>query len=163
MKRKKSWVPMGRTAMRLVVLFVALTTASFAQNVSLSSGTLTFSNQVKGTTSAIKNVTLTNTDPETALTLASIAASGDFIQTNTCGTSVAPGGNCTISVQFAPNTGGTIEGSVNIIDDAPGSPQLIDLVGSGIAQTTISPSSLRFGTLSIGSTSPAKTVKLTNK
>jgi len=162
MKRKKIWVPMGRTAMRLVVLFVALTTASFAQNVSLSSGTLTFSNQVKGTTSAIKNVTLTNTDPETALTLASIAASGDFIQTNTCGTSVAPGGNCTISVQFAPNTGGTIEGSVNIIDDAPGSPQLIDLVGSGIAQTTISPSSLSFGTVSIGSTSPVKTVKLTN-
>jgi 6-phosphogluconolactonase (cycloisomerase 2 family) len=133
-----------------------------AQNVSLSSGKLTFSNQVKGTTSAIKNVTLTNTDPETALTLKSIAASGDFIQTHTCGTSVAPSGNCTISVQFAPNTVGTIEGSVNIVDDAPGSPQLIELVGSGIAQTTVSPSSLSFGTVSIGSTSPVKTVKLTN-
>jgi 6-phosphogluconolactonase (cycloisomerase 2 family) len=152
----------GRVILVLTFLGLLFAGSASAQNVSLSSGKLTFSNQVKGTTSSIKNVTLTNTDPETVLTLASIAASGDFIQTHSCGTSVAPGGNCTISVQFAPNTIGTIEGSVKIVDDAPGSPQLIDLVGSGIAQTTVSPSSLSFGTVSIGSTSPVKTVKLTN-
>lgn len=148
----------------LVSIFLGLLFAgsASAQNVSLSSGKLTFSNQVNGTTSAIKTVTLTNTDTETALTLASITASGDFIPTNTCGTSVPAGGKCTISVQFAPKTTGTIDGSVSIVDDAPGSPQLIDLAGTGIAQASVSPSSLSFGTVPIGSTSAVKPVKLTN-
>lgn len=152
----------GRVVLVSVFLGLLFASSAGAQNVSLSSGNLRFSNQVIGTTSAVKNVKLTNTDTLTALSVTTIAASGDFIQTNTCGTSVPPGGNCTISVQFSPTAAGTIDGSVNIVDDAPGSPQLIDLAGTGIAQTTVSPSSLSFGTVPIGSTSAVKPVKLTN-
>lgn len=48
---------------------VALTTAGFAQTVKLSTTTLTLSAQMMGTTSAAKNVTLTNTDNVTPLAI----------------------------------------------------------------------------------------------
>ena len=38
----------------------------------------------------------------TALTITSIAVSGDFAETNNCGSSVAAGGSCTINVTFTP-------------------------------------------------------------
>jgi hypothetical protein len=37
-----------------------------------------------------------------AAAVSSITATGDFSQTNTCGTSIAAGGSCTVSVTFTP-------------------------------------------------------------
>src|SRR5258708_27147400 len=68
-----------------------------------SRSSLSFGNQGVGTSSAAQVVTLTNTGTAT-LTITSIAASGDFSQTNTCGASVAPAANCTISVIFNPTS-----------------------------------------------------------
>src|SRR5437764_375800 len=92
------------------LLFVLVGAAS-AQTVSLSATSLTFGNQVLGTTSKAKIVTLTNTGTA-ILTISSIVASGDFAQTNTCGTAVGPGAKCTISVTFKPTAVGTRTGSV---------------------------------------------------
>ncbi len=76
-------------------------------NLSLSSGSLTYANQNVGTTSAAQSVTLNNTGTA-ALTITSIGVTGtnagDFAQTNTCGASVAAGGNCSISVTFTPRS-----------------------------------------------------------
>lgn len=136
--------------------------SAWAQDASLLPASLTFSNQTVGTTSGVQNLTLTNTDEANVLAITSILASGDFTETNSCGSSVAAGGSCTISVKFAPTAAGTIEGSVSISDNAPFSPQVVGLMGTGIAQETVSPASVNFGTVTLGQTSAAKTVKLTN-
>jgi hypothetical protein len=91
---------------------------------------LHFKKQVVGTTSAPQNVTLTNTGT-TPLTISSMKATGQFGMTSTCGTSVAPGANCTISVTFSPKTKGAKSGTVTIHDSASSKPQVIELSGTG--------------------------------
>ena len=99
-------------------------------SVSLSSTSLTFASQLVGSTSAAQTVTLNNTG-NAALSVTSIAASGDYAQTNTCGTSVAAGANCTISVTFTPTATGTRTGAITITDNASGSPHIVSLTGTG--------------------------------
>lgn len=101
-----------------------------APAVTLSPAALTFSSQAVGSTSGAQTVALTNTG-NAVLNLTSITASGDFSETNTCGTSVAAGSSCTISVTFAPTTGGALTGTITITDNANNSPQTIALSGSG--------------------------------
>src|SRR6185295_11480707 len=57
-------------------------------SATLSPTTLSFGNQNVGTTSAAKTLTLTNNGPG-AMTISSVALTGDFSQTNNCGTSLA--------------------------------------------------------------------------
>lgn len=97
---------------------------------SLSSSLLTFPSQWVGTTSATQNLTLTNTG-SAPLTTSSIVTNGDFAQTNACGTSVAAGASCTISVTFTPTATGARSAMVTITDNATGSPQTVALSGTG--------------------------------
>jgi hypothetical protein len=83
-----------------------------------------------GTTSRSQSVTLSNTGNAT-LNINSIAASGDFSQTSTCGSSVAAGSSCKISVKFTPTAIGTRTGTITITDNAAGSPHIISLTGTG--------------------------------
>jgi hypothetical protein len=102
--------------------------------VKLNPGSLAFGPQQVGTTSANKNVVLTNTGTAvlnvTGITVKG-ANAGDFIQTNNCGTSVAAGASCTIRVKFAPTAQGNRSASVAISDDGGGSPQTVPLTGTG--------------------------------
>jgi hypothetical protein len=106
---------------------------------SLSTTSLTFSQQNVGSTSAAQSVTLTNTGNAT-LSITSIGLagtnSGDFSQTNTCGSSVTAGANCSISVNFTPTATGSRNASVPITDNASGSPQTISLSGTGVQPST---------------------------
>jgi Abnormal spindle-like microcephaly-assoc'd, ASPM-SPD-2-Hydin/Beta-propeller repeat len=101
---------------------------------------LTFPAQLVTTPSATMPVTLTNNGNAT-LNIASIAASGDFSQSNTCGTSVAAGMTCTITVTFTPTTAGNRTGTISVSDDANGSPQTIPLSGTGTDFTITAPAS----------------------
>jgi hypothetical protein len=121
---------------------------------------LAFAAQLLGTTSASKSVTLKN-NGTTAVTVSSVAASGNFAQTNTCST-LNPGATCKVTVTFAPTVSGAITGAITVIDNAPDSPQVISVTGTGNTPLSIAPPSLAFGTVTVGSTSPAKTVTLTN-
>jgi hypothetical protein len=58
-------------------------------------------------------------------------AAVDFAETNDCGTSVAPGASCGISVTFTPRAIGLARGWLAISDDGGGSPQLVSLSGDG--------------------------------
>ena len=98
--------------------------------VSLSSKTFTFPGQWVGTTSAAQNLIVTNTG-SAPLTISSVATNGDFAQTNACGTSVAAGASCTITVTFTPTTAGTRSAMVTITDNATGSPHTVALSGTG--------------------------------
>lgn len=123
---------------------------------------LSFSPQLVGTTSAAKTVTLTNTSAS-SVTMNLITASGDYaIVSNNCGSSLAAGGNCTVKVTFMPAVGGVTPGSLSISDSAPDSPQTVALTGNGSLPLTISPATLAFGTVNVGTTSASKTVTITN-
>lgn len=110
----------------------------------ISPASVTFASQVVGTTSAAQALTLTNSGDE-VLSISSIAVSGDFSQTNTCGSSLSAGSNCTVSVTFTPKAGGAQSGMLTVTDSAPSSPQTVALSGTGadftIAAATGSPTS----------------------
>ena len=112
---------------------VTLTGVGVAQAV-VSPKSLAFAAQSVGTTSAPKNVTLTNNLP-TPLAVSGItftgANPGDFAETNTCGTSVPAKSKCTIAVTFKPAATGTRQATMNIADNALGSPQTVSLSGTG--------------------------------
>ena len=99
-------------------------------SVSLSTKSLTFGDELQGTASQPLPVTLTNSGTAT-LTIASIAASANFAQTNNCGSTLAAGANCTINVTLTPNTTGSVSGTVSFTDNAAGSPQTVSLSGTG--------------------------------
>ena len=145
---------------------VSLSGTGTAASVTLSSNSLSFGNQAEGTTSTAQSVTLTNGGNAT-LSITSVGIAGtnasDFAQTNTCGSSVAAGGNCTISVTFKPSLASAETASISVADSASGSPQAVSLSGTGTAASvTLSSSSLSFGNQAEGTTSTAQSVTLTN-
>jgi phospholipase C len=106
-------------------------TSVSAPAVKLSPTSLTFGQQVIGTVSAGQNVTLTNSGTA-LLNLTRIQASAGYAETNTCGKSVKAGKSCTITVTFAPTSAGTIAGTIQVFDNAKGSPQKVVLTGTAI-------------------------------
>jgi hypothetical protein len=146
---------------------VTLTGTGTASVVSLSVASLNFGNQAVNTTSASQTVTLTNTgNLSLAITSISItgANSGDFSQSNTCGSAVAAGGSCAITVTFTPSASGSRTASVSIADNATaGSPQVVSLAGTGTSGTVgFSATALTFGNQAVGTSSAAQVVTLTN-
>ena len=70
--------------------------STVSPNAHLSMTTLAFGNEVVGTTSQPLTLTLTNSGTA-GLSIANIAASANFDQTNNCGSTLASGTNCTPS------------------------------------------------------------------
>ena len=142
--------------------------ATAAPKVTLSATSLAFGNQPKGTTSAAKTVTLTNTGAAalTGITLALAGADvADFTETNNCPASLAVKAVCTITLAFKPAATGALSATVTIKDNAAGSPQSIALSGAGTAPAPIvelSAAGVAFGNQAKGTTSTTRTVTLTN-
>src|SRR5579871_259964 len=130
--------------------------------VTLSASSLGFGSVLVGS-QASKAVTLTN-NQSVALTGINITIIGSaaFTQVNTCGASLPALGSCTITVTFTPTVGGPQTGTVNISDSASNSPQTVALTGSGTLPVSLSPASLGFGNVAVGTTSPGKNITVTN-
>lgn len=113
---------------------VTLTGTGTQPVASLSVTSLNFGTVKYLTKSAVMNVTLTNTGTGT-LTINQTNITGTngpwFAQTNTCGTSVAVGASCTISVTATPKGRATGTGTLNVKDNAPNSPQIVTLTVTG--------------------------------
>jgi hypothetical protein len=103
--------------------------------LSVTPSSLTFASQNVGTTSAAQAVTVKNTGTASA-SISSITTSGDFAQTNNCGTSIAAGASCTANVTFTPTTAGTRTGSLTINSNATNPTATVSLSGSGVSSTT---------------------------
>jgi minor extracellular serine protease Vpr len=101
-----------------------------------SASTLVFPKTNVGAKSTAKILTLANTGVA-ALEIHSIAVSGSFTQSNSCGMKLAAGKRCDISVVFQPATSGTHSGELTLRDNAPDSPQSINLSGTGVEPEVI--------------------------
>lgn len=110
-----------------------------APSATLSTSSLSFSSENQGATSPAQSVMLTNSgNAPLSISAISLAGTnpGDFQQTNTCGSSVVAGGSCSVGVKFTPTATGSRSASLTISDNATGSPQLVNLMGTGVAPVT---------------------------
>jgi FG-GAP-like repeat/Cep192 domain 4 len=127
-------------------------------NALLMPKSLVFPLTVVSKSSAPMPVMLSNTGTAT-LNISSIAASAQFSQTNNCGTSLKALGSCTINVVFTPNHQGLQTGSLQVSDNAAGSPQNVSLSGQATF-FIVSPMSLDFGNVTVGTTSTPLTISI---
>ncbi len=135
--------------------------------VTLTPTSLSFGNQLVGTTSATQSVTVENTGTsDLTVTLVDLAVGTEYaIATEDCTTSspIAPSGTCTIDVEFSPTTTGLLTDDLQITSDAPTSVDTVPLDGTGIQpETQVTPGSLNFGSLAVGNSSVPQTVTVEN-
>ena len=143
---------------------ISLTVTGSAPTVTVSPTSLAFGTIVVGSTSNAKPVTLTNTGT-TTLNISSITTSGDFglsTSPKPCGSTLAAGKNCRITVTFTPTVLGARTGTLTINDNAVGSPQTVALSGTGGVQVKLTPVSGTFPGTKVGSSSVAKVFTLSN-
>lgn len=121
-----------------------------------------------GTTSAVQVFSIVNNGTQ-SLTINSISIVGtnptSFSQSNTCGASLSPDANCSVSITFNPTSAGTFTASLQVADNAAGSPQTLALSGTGVAplpSVSLSPGSLTFNQIAEGVTEGPQTVTVTN-
>jgi len=137
-----------------------VTLTGVGTNVTLNPTLLSFGTQQVFTSGAAQMATLTN-GGTTPISISSIQASGDFSQTNNCGSTLGAGGSCTITAVFLPTTTGTRYGTVTITDTDGASPHILNLTGTG-TQVTLNPNTLVFNSQAIGTVSASQPVVLTN-
>jgi hypothetical protein len=129
-------------------------------NLFPSTTSLAFGNQIVGVASSPQAVTITNNGGAT-LTISSVAASGDFSQTNSCSAPLPKNTTCVINVTYKPSAVGSSVGAITINDNAPGNPHSISLTGTGVSPVpavTLTPTSLSFGNQPIGVVSTPQSV-----
>jgi hypothetical protein len=98
---------------------------------------------------AMQQFILTNTGGGAPLTVSSIgfanSAVPGFSETNNCTTTLTQNQTCTITVQYAPTVTGSVSQTLDVVDNAIGTPQTVALTGVGVAPTaSLTPSSLNF-------------------
>jgi Bacterial Ig-like domain (group 3) len=103
---------------------------------------LLFASEIVGTLSPVQTVTVTNSGAS-ALTLSAITpSSASFVlaASGSCGSAfpinVPASSNCTLDFVFDPATVGLINGTVNVVNNAPGSPSVIEVSGTGLQDGT---------------------------
>jgi trimeric autotransporter adhesin len=113
--------------------------AAAAPQATLSPTSLSFSGTTVGTTSESQTITLSNPGTATlavsGITLAG-ASLADFAESSECGPSLAAGASCAISVSFTPSATGSATATLEVADNATGSPQMVSLSGLGNAEPT---------------------------
>ena len=133
--------------------------------IAFSPSSLVFPSTNVGASSAVKTITVSNPGTATLpITGIGITPTGNFTETSTCGSTLAVGSTCVISVTFSPKIAGTVTASVSVADGATGSPQTVALSGPavGLPAATLSATTVAFGNQAVGVVSAAKTVTLTN-
>lgn len=143
----------------------------FQPTVTVSPATVDFGSLATGVTSPIQTLTVTNSTPATVnITSISIAETGanvDFQHgTTTCIGALAAAATCTVDVTFAPIAAGTLTATLQVNDDAAGSPQTAALTGIATAPPAptadLSLSTLTFPATLSGTPSTSQTVTVTN-
>jgi len=123
------------------------------------------------TTGAARTATVTN-NGQADLKIGQVSASGtnaaDIVLGGTCsaGATVAPAASCSVTVALKPAALGPRSASVSIASNAPGGTATLSVGGVGIAlpapELTLSQPAIGFGLVSMGTTSIARSVTLSN-
>jgi hypothetical protein len=136
--------------------------ASAAGAIVLLPVALTFPSTVINATSALQNITISNTGAST-LTLQSPSITGDFrLTASTCGASLGSGLGCSVSIAFIPTASGTRSGLFSITDDAGTQTASLRGIGTSPATDALSPLALTFAAQQITTASAAQQITLTN-
>jgi HYDIN/CFA65/VesB-like, Ig-like domain/NHL repeat len=171
----------GLAGHRWAVLLALLLTSSVVPSnafcagvvLKITPGSQTFPAQifgVFGATSLAKTIKLSNRG-KSSITISSIEVDGanpaDFaIASNSCPTapsSLAGGRGCKVAITFSPTGLGVRQATLTIISEALGSPQTVNLRGTGkLGKLVRKPSKLSFGRVKAGTTN-ARAVTLKNK
>jgi hypothetical protein len=137
-------------------------------DVTLTPASHNFGNVAINTPSSAQTFTLRNNELAT-LSISGISVTSshasDFAQTGgTCGATLAGQSSCTIIVTLTPTALGAETGSLTVTDSAPSPYDTLtsSLSGTGVAQASVSPTSLTFSKQSVSTTSAAQTVTLRN-
>jgi hypothetical protein len=132
----------------------------------LSASSLAFGSQALNLASSAKSITLRNTGT-VALPITSLSFRGTnpllFTQTNNCGTSVATGASCTITIRFKPTTTGPKIADLGVAAGGGAGTKYVTVTGIGVRSIfSISPTALSFGNVARNATSTAKLVRISN-
>jgi hypothetical protein len=148
--------------------FVTKVSPQDAPSVALNPQQIDFGKEPLLSPSTPVAVMLTNVG-SAALNISSITASGDFQQTNNCGTSVPGGaGTCTIQITFDPKSVGQQTDQISITEPGSGSTtvtQAITVTGNGVlagGSLLFSPTTLTFAAQPLGTTSAPQSALLIN-
>src|ERR1039458_306265 len=86
----------------------------------LITGSISFPSTAVNTAAAAQTISLSNPG-SAALSISGITITGtnagDFTETNTCGTTLAAGDNCSISIVFTPAAVGNFTASLSVADN----------------------------------------------
>jgi 6-phosphogluconolactonase (cycloisomerase 2 family) len=147
------------------------TGASPQPAVTLAPGNLTFASTTQGSTSPPQAVTVTSAGTAT-LHISSVLPSGanpsDFQVASACSGAYPVDTSCVITVTFSPLGAGQRTANLIINDDAPNSPQSVQLTGTGAAPppgtpvVKLTPSSASFGAVTQGAAVAAQIITLTS-
>jgi hypothetical protein len=126
----------------------------------------TFPSQLGGGASSAPQPVIVANTGNAALTIASIAVtgdSGDFSWTGCQATTLQPGGTCTLQVTFTPTAAGVRTGTLTIDANVSCSNLAVALSGTGIAPpVTVDPTAISFGGEPVGATTAGWPVTVTN-
>jgi len=134
-------------------------------SVSASPSSLNFGNVTVGSTSSL-TVTVTNTGTAD-LVVSSVTLSGAGLSMSplTFPVTITAGSNRTVTVSFAPQSAGAVNGTATIASNASATPTVVSIQGTGVSQSvptlSLSPSPISFGSVIVGNTS-SKNLTLTN-
>jgi hypothetical protein len=143
---------------------VSVTGSGAQAALSLSQNAVTFNNVTTGTSNS-QPLQISNTGNATlTVSQASATGSGFSISGLALPASIASRQTASFTVVFAPQSAGSVTGTLSLVSNASSSPSTVSLAGSSTAAThtlSASASSLSFGSVNAGSSS-SKSVTLTN-
>jgi hypothetical protein len=110
-------------------------------------------------------VTIKNVSTATVI-ISSVTGSGYFAVTpsgtSPCGGALNAGKTCTVTATYKPLVPGSSIGGITVVDNAAVSTQVQNAAGTGIVPVKMSPTTISFGTVTVGTTSAVQVVTVTN-
>ncbi len=130
----------------------------------LSPATLTFPSTVVGSSAATQPFSISNTGTA-ALVVSSVTSSNssEFTLVSSCGT-IVPAASCNVTVGFTPTAAGSRSATISVNHNAAGGSSSMAVSGTAIPPVTsapgvqMTPSSLSFGSVTVGSFSGVQNV-----
>lgn len=145
--------------------YIANPAAAVAPAISVSATSVDFGNVPVGESAPNRSFTISNTG-DAPLSVSSIAVDGNEFSASGSGCAqIAPGGSCSVSVGFRPQSSGIKTATLTISHNAGGGNRTVSLSGTGAqTQTTveISVSSIQFGRAFVGQLLFVDTIRVFN-